>query len=111
MEMGHCDSSVEWASNCHKQPNVSHDSHQSQASALDHTKNECIDIVTGAIAANAVGKITFDDQVNITKPIILKSTDLEHPYSSFDFSKLKTNFLPVFADINSLSIKSTVLVI
>lgn len=111
IDMGHSDSSVEWASNCHSQQNVSHGSHHSPECELSHTDKGCINILTGSIVASSSGTNTYDDQDTITKPTILKPTSIDHPFSSFDFSKLKSNFSPIFADINSLSIESTILIV
>jgi hypothetical protein len=111
IDVGHPDSSVEWASNCHTQQQVSHASHHLPECELSHTDNECINILAGSIVASSSVNTTYDAQDNITKPTILKPTSINHPFSSFDFSKLKSNFLPIFADINSLSIESTILIV
>jgi hypothetical protein len=111
IDRSHADLSVEWASNCLSQQNVSHGSDHSPECELSHTDNECINILSGSIVTRSSGTNTYDDQDTITKPTILKPTSIDHPFSSFDFSKLKPNFSPIFADMNSLSIESTILIV
>jgi hypothetical protein len=110
VEADMCKSDIDWASKCHAQTNASHKSHHSQESAFGHEDNKCRDITISS-TSNSCNYDSYDDQLSFTKPIILKPTASDHPFSSFDFSKLKTNLLPIFTDTTSLSIKSTVLIV
>ncbi len=106
----HYDSDIDWASNCHTQTNDSHNSHDAHKTSFGHKDNDCIDISFTSIAASGYSGIP-DEQLNITKPIILKPATANHPFSSFDFSKLKTNLFPVFTNMATLSIASTILIV
>ena len=103
----HCDSDIEWASNCHTQKSDSHNSHQS---SFGHQDRECVDISFSSIAS-PVNNNTNNNLYKITKPIILKLDSPDHPFSPSDFSKLKTNLSPVFTDMTSLSITTTILIV
>jgi hypothetical protein len=103
----HCDSDIEWASNCHTQNSDSHNSHKS---SFGHQDNECIDISISSIAISG-GSNTNNNQYIITKPIILKPAASDHPFAPIDFSRLKTNLFPVFTDTTTLSLASTILIV
>jgi hypothetical protein len=103
----HCESDIEWASNCHTQNSDSRNSHKS---TFGHHDSECTDISICSIA-NPVNHNTINNQYKITKPVILKPAASAHPFSPSDFSKLKTNLFPVFTDVTSLSIKTTILIV
>jgi hypothetical protein len=103
----HCDSDIQWASNCHTQSSDSRNSHKS---SFGHQDSECIDISISSIASSG-NYNTNDNQYKITKPIILKPASSVYPFSPSDFSKLKTNLFPVFTDTTSLSITTTILIV
>jgi hypothetical protein len=103
----HCDSDIQWASNCHTQDSDSHNSHQS---SFGHQDRECIDISFSSIASSG-NYNTNNNLYQITKPIILKLDSSDHPFSPSDFSKLKTNLSHVFTDRTSLSIMTTILIV
>ncbi len=103
----HCNSDIEWASNCHTQKSDSHNSHQS---SFGHHDRECIDISVSSIASS-INNNTNNNQYKITKPIILKLDSSDHPFSPSDFSRLKTNLSPVFTGMTSLSITTTILIV
>ncbi len=106
VEMNCCDSGIDWANICHTQRHVPHQSHER---SFDHDYGKCIDITISSIANSC--RSAYDDQSYFVKPILLKLTTSQHPFFPFDFSKLKTNLLPVFENIISLSIKSTILIV
>lgn len=103
----HIDSNIDWASHCHTQPDASQHSHES---SFGHKVNDCIDISITSIAGSS-SRIASDDQLIASKSIIIKPATSDHPLFSCNFSKLKRNLFPVFTDITSLSIKSTILTI
>jgi len=106
----HSDSNIDWTSHCHAQKEASHHSGGSHETSFGHVVNDCIDISissTGNLSSNN----NNDDQLNSAKPIILKSTSSDHPFFSFDFSKLKTNLFPDFTDMTPQSIASTILIV
>jgi len=106
VETNCCDSGFGRANICHTQRHIFHQSH---ANSFDHECGKCTDISISLIM-NACSS-AYDDQFNFIKPIFLKLTTSQHPFSPFDFSKLKTNLQPIFTDMTARSIKSTILVI
>ena len=103
----HCDSDIEWVSNCHTQYS---DSHNSYKSSLGHHDSECIDISITSIATPG-NYNTNSNQYNTTKPIILKPAASDHPFAPSDFYRLKTNLFPVFTDTTILFLASTILIV
>jgi hypothetical protein len=104
------DSDLAWASKCHNKTIASNDFHHFQGCLCGQKDIECIDISITSIANYSSQKFSYD-QVNDLKPIILKRFSPDHLFSFLDFPNLKASLFPVFTDITSLSIKSTVLVI
>jgi hypothetical protein len=101
----HTNSAVDWASHCHTQPDDSHHSHKS---SFGHKNNDCIDIsITSSACSNSIS--ASDDPLIAANPMIIKPATADHPFFSYNFSKLKNNLFPVFTDMTPLSIKSTIL--
>jgi len=103
----HCDSDIDWVSNCHMQTSDSHDSHES---SFGHKGSKCIDISITSIASSFNNNNSVNQQP-VNKPLTLKISTPEHPFYAFDFSKLKRNIFPLFSDMTFLSIASTILII
>jgi hypothetical protein len=106
---GHSDSKLDWASNCHSHKNNDND-YDSHSAAFGHTDSGCIDIFVTSIAGSQTSCST-DDLFNKAKPVIIKISASSHPFSPVDYSKHKPALSPFYADITSLSIASTILII
>jgi len=102
----HCDSEIDWASSCHTPGNDTHNSHES---SFGYEGNNCIDISISS--TGNLNRSINNNQLNSAKPIILKPAATDHPFSPSDFSKLKTNFFPVFTDMTTRSLASTILIV
>lgn len=103
----HTDSTIDWASNCHSHSDGHADPHET---AFGEKKSNCIDISIISIAGSG-SCFRPDDQLSLTKPILLKSGSSENPLSLPDFSRLRTTLMPVFMHMVPLSIESTILII
>ena len=104
---GQSDSKLDWASSCHSKNDNDHHSHNT---AFGHTDSGCIDIFVTSIAGSQTSCST-DDLFSKAKPVIIKISASSHPFSPVDYSKHKPAFSPFYADITSLSIASTILII
>lgn len=103
----HIDSKIDWASHCHTQAD---DAHHSHASSFGHKNNDCIDISITSIAGSN-SNTACDDPLIAANPVIIKPATSNHLFFSCNFSKQKNNLFPVFSNMTSLSIKSTILTI